>query len=311
MQPEISVQIPVRDGGDNFRICLESLRRQQTGSTPWELIIIDDGSRIPVEEEFDLSFPPTVRVRVIHGEGSGNRPQARNAAWRAATAPLSFLSDGDMRFPQDLILKHIEMHRQKRGDVIMGARVNSWMQDASPWQRWFDSRGMGDHAAGSFPAKYFVTGNISLRTSILRDGDGFDQAIDRYGGEDTEFGFRLAGMGISLYWDPDLKVYHLDNVTVREHSRKMVEYGCSGLRYTLEKIPEADGLLGSNWIKPLFARPVNPTDAAMRILVKLTLFPPVYRSVLRWMEKYGKPSCLFTYLSVGGCLLGLSGRNFE
>jgi len=311
MKPEISLQIPVKDGGDDFRECLRSLRKQDTGGIPWELIIIDDGSRIPVEDDFDLSFPDLVRVEIIHMKSSGNRPDARNAGWLAATAPVSFLSDADMRFPEDILLKHLEQHRLHSGDVIMGARINSWMKNASPWQRWFDTRGMGGRAARLFPPRYFVTGNVSLQTSLLRETGGFDPAIDRYGGEDTEFGFRLARRGASLYWNPDLKVYHLDTVTVREHSRKMVEYGGSGLKYTLGKIPEAEGLLGSSWIKPVFTRPVNPAAVAMRGLIRLALFPPVYRCVLRWMEILGKPSFLFTYLSVGGCLLGLSGRNFE
>lgn len=311
MKPEISLQIPLKDGGDNFRECLKSLRKQDTGGIPWELIIVDDGSRIPVEDDFDLDFPDTVRVEIVHRKSSGNRPEARNAGWQAATAPLSFLSDGDIRFPEDILLKHMEMHRQNYGDVIMGARMNGWMKDASPWQRWFDTRGMGGRAAGSFPAKYFVTGNISLKTSLLRKTGGFDPAIDHYGGEDTEFGFRLARKEVSLYWDPNLRVYHLDRVTVREHSEKMLEYGGSGLKYTLNRIPEAEGLLGSNWIKPVFAKPVNPATFSVRVLVRLALLPPVYRCVLRWMEKFGKPSFLFTYLSVGGCLLGLSGRNFE
>ena len=311
MKPEISLQIPVKDGGDEFRECLGSLRKQDTGGIPWELLIIDDGSRIPVEDDFDLDFPTTVRVEIIHMKSSGNRPVARNAGWLAATAPVSFLSDADMRFPEDILLRHMEQHRLHSGNVIMGARINSWIADASPWQRWFDTRGMGDRTAGLFPPRYFVTGNVSLQTSLLRETGGFDPAIDRYGGEDTEFGFRLARKGASLYWNPDLRVYHLDNVTVREHSRKMVEYGDSGLKYTLGKIPEAEGLLGSSWIRPVFSKPLNPAAVAMRVLVKLSLLPPVYRCVLRWMEKFGRPSILFTYLSVGGCLLGLSGRNFE
>ncbi len=311
MKPEISLQIPVKDGGDDFRECLESLRKQDTGGIPWELIIIDDGSSIPVQDNFDLSFPEKVRVEIIRMKSSGNRPIARNAGWQAATAPVSFLSDADMRFPEDILLKHLVKHRQNFGDVIMGGRINSWMKDASPWQRWFDTRGMGGRNARLFPPKYFVTGNISLQTSLLRETGGFDPAIDRYGGEDTEFGFRLARKGVSLYWDPDLRVYHLDTVTVRSHSRKMVEYGGSGLKYTLDKIPEAEGLLGSNWIKPVFSRPANPVTMFIRVMVKLALLPSVYKCVLWWMEKFGKPSFLFTYLSVGGCLLGLSGRNYE
>lgn len=66
-----------------------------------------------------------------------------------------------------------------------------------------------------------------------------------------------------------------------------------------------------SWIKPVFSRPATPPAVAMRVLVRLAIFPPAYRCVLRWMEKFGKPSFLFTYLSAGGCLTGLCGRNFE
>lgn len=312
MKPEISLQIPIRDGGDNFRACLESLRKQDTGGIHWELIIVDDGSRIPVEDDFDLNFPGTVDVIVVRLESSGKRSEARNRGWMESSAPISFLSDADIRFPPDIIRRHLELHRMGCGNVIMGARVDAWHERATPWQKWFDTRGMGNRSAGRFPSRYFVTGNISLPLSLLESTGGFDVAIDHWGGEDTEIGFRLARKGVSFYWDPDLRVYHLGtDITIREHSAKMVEYGKYGIGYILEKIPEAEGLQGSNWIKPVFSRPANPATIAMRILVKLVLLRPVYRCVLRWMEIIGKPSFLFTYLSVGGCLLGLSGRDFE
>ncbi len=311
MEPEISVQIPVRNGGEEFGQALLSLAGQRTDGIPWELVIIDDGSTVPVEKEYDLSFPGHVKVKVLRREGQGNRPIARNMGWQAASADISFLSDGDILFPEDILLKHILAHRTRLADVVMGARVNAWMEDASPWQKWFDTRAMGGKPAGPFPPRYFITGNISLRTALLEAAGGFDGRIDHYGGEDTEFGFRLARIKAGLYWDPELEVYHLDRVTAREHSRKMVEYGGTGLRYTLKKIPEARGMLGTDWVGPVFSKPANPSRMIMRMLVRITLIPAVYRTVLRWMERFGRPSFLFTYLSVGGCLMGYRGRNFE
>lgn len=311
MKPEISLQIPVKNGGGAFESCLKSLRKQETGGAPWELVIIDDGSTVPVREEFDLNFPEEVSVRVVRRDGEGNRPDARNMGWQAASSGLSLLSDGDILFPEDVLRRHLEAHRKGLGEVVMGARINAWMEDSSPWQRWFDTRGMGRRGAGIFPGKYFITGNISLETGLLRELGGFDPKIDMYGGEDTEFGLRLARKSVTMFWDPGIQVYHLDRVTVREHSRKMVEYGGSGLKYTLDKLPEAAGLLGSNWVKPMFSRPMDPATLFMRLLVKPALLPPVYRAVLKWTERFGRPGFLFTYLSVGGCLLGLTGRNFE
>lgn len=311
MRPEISVQIPVKDGGENFRITLESLRNQDAGGVPWELIVIDDGSSVPVEQEFDLTFPEEVSLKVIRRETGGSRPAARNRGWQETSAPLSFISDGDIRFPSDILRKHLEMHREGRGDIIMGARINAWKKDSTPWQKWFDTRAMGNREAGRFYPRYFITGNLSLPTGLLESAGGFDPRISRYGGEDTELGFRLARLGVTFYWNPDLRVDHLDTVTVRDHSRKMIEYGSSGLKYTLQKIPESAGMLGSNWIKPLFDAPVCPGTVLMRLAVKIALLPPVYRCVLAWMEKAGAPRFMFTYLSVGACLMGLTGKDFE
>lgn len=311
MIPVISVQVPVRNGGEGFRIHLDSLRDQDLEGTPWELVIADDGSLDPVGGSFDLGFPGPVTVRVLRLEGPGNRPAARNAAWRAATAPLSLLTDGDLRLAPDVLRRHLEIHRGNDRTIVMGARINAWSEEASPWQRWFDGRAMGGRPAGEFPPRYFITGNLSLPTALLRDAGGFDEAIDRYGGEDTEFGIRTAREGFTRRWEPGLRAYHLDVVTVREHSAKMVEYGAGGLRYTLEKHPDARGMLGSGWIRPVLSRPASPGTVAMRLVARIMLLPSVYRAVLRWMEVSGHPRFLFTYLSVGGCLLGLSGKDFR
>jgi glycosyltransferase involved in cell wall biosynthesis len=311
MEPVLSVQIPVKNGGEEFRRCLGSLADQDTGGEPWELILVDDGSDVPVEEEFAGDLPGKAAVRVIRLEGPGNRPSARNAAWNATGAGLSLLSDGDILFPPGVLRHHLEMHAVEKPDVLMGARVNAWRDDATPWQRWFDSRAMGSSPRGVFPGRYFITGNLSIRTDILRETGGFDPAIDRYGGEDTEFGLRLQSMDCTMLWEPTLRVLHLDTVTVRQHSRKMLEYGSSGLRYTLEKHESAEGLLGSRWVQPILASPAGAGTVSMRLLCRIVLLPPVYRLVLRWMERFGRPGFLFTYLSVGACLLGLKGADLD
>ncbi len=310
MNPEISVQIPVRNGGAAFAEVLDSLRAQDA-SFQWELVIVDDGSLLPVEEEFSLSFPDNVSVSVVTLKGEGNRPKARNTGWRASMAPLSLLSDADLRFEPDIVRRHLELHAEKSADVIMGARINAWSENSTAWQKWFDSRAMGGKPAGPFPPRYFITGNLSLPTRMLSDLGGFDIAINRYGGEDTEFGIRLAEGDIVLRWEPSLRVYHLDDVNVRQHSKKMIEYGSSGLKYTIEKHPEAAGLLGSDWIKPLLSAPLRPGMMFMRLVTAIALLGPIYRTTLRWMERVGTPRFLFTYLSVGACLIGLSGKDFD
>ncbi|MFO7626139.1 MAG: glycosyltransferase [Candidatus Fermentibacteraceae bacterium] len=312
--PDISVQIPVRNGGSLFRNTLACLAAQDTRGFPWELVVADDGSDVPVEREFAAALaalPDNAGVRVVRLEGSGNRPVARNEAMKAGTAPVALLMDADLEFGPDLLCEHVKTRRAMGASFLMGARINAHSPDASAWQRWFDSRAMGNRPPGVFPWKYFITGNLSVDSGMLLGAGGFDPAIDRYGGEDVEAGLRLWKAGAIFHWTPEIIVRHMDSVTPRKHSEKMVEYGATGLKYTLAKHPEAAGLLGSLWVEPLFRPPLTPGLVLMRFFCMLALRPWFYRAVLSFMEKRSAPRSGFTYLSVGACLMGLSGRDFR
>ncbi len=308
---EISVQVPVKNGGEKFSRFIESLAGQDI-QCDWELVIADDGSDSPVQAEFIRrlgDLPDRCRVKVIRLDPGGNRPAARNAALEASDAPVALLMDADLEFGEDLLSRHLEIRAETGADAVMGRRVNAWGRNATPWQKWMDTRAMGNSPAGPFPWNYFITGNLSVSTTLLSRSGGFDTSIDRYGGEDTEMGYRLNSMGAVFHWDPSLKVNHLDNVSVREHSRKMMEYGGSGLKYTLEKHPGTKGLLGSRWVDPLFAEPLRLLP--VRVMTRAALLSPLYRLALRFSEKLGGPRVLFTYLSVGACLAGLRGKDIR
>ncbi len=311
MKAEISVQVPVKNGGKPFEEFLKSLSVQDL-LTQWELIIVDDGSEIPIQEKYSVllaTLPDNCLVKIIRLDPGGNRPAARNAAFKASDSPVGLLMDADLKFPPDLLRKHLEIRSETGSDVVMGARRNAWSAEATDWQRWFDSRAMGYSSAGKFPWNYFITGNLSITNSLLESVGGFDVAIDSYGGEDTEIGYRLKQLGVFFYWDPSLVVDHLDDVSVRKHSEKMLEYGLTGLKYTLEKHPEIDGLLGSRWIKPLFSKPIYLYP--IRLLTKIALADSIYGSILKYAEKHKVPGFVYTYLAVGACLTGLRGIDYH
>lgn len=308
MEAEISVQIPAKDPPrEAFQTTLDCLRRQETDGRPWELVIVDDGSEVPVSERFDLTFPGNVSVRLEETGRPSGRATARNLAWQSSTAPISLMMDADLASEPDLLRRHLRDHREEGWDVVMGARVNAWRENASPWERWCDGRAMDHLPPGPFPWRYFITGNISVPRRMMEETGGFDTNIVRYGGEDTELGLRLKKLGATLFWDPEIRVRHLDHVPLRRHLGRLVDYGKTGLRYILEKHPEARTLLGSHWV----LGPARGAIVLWRPLVRLTLLRPVYRSVLLWMERVGRPGFLFTYLSVGAHLMGLLDRDFR
>jgi glycosyltransferase involved in cell wall biosynthesis len=304
--PLISVQVPVRNPGAGFSVFLGSLASQEGLDFDWELVVADDGSASPVAGAFDLEASRASRVVSVRLEGPGNRPRARNAALAAASAPVVFFADADLRYEAGVLRAHADAHRKPAADVFRGSRINAWAPDSTAWQKWFDTRGGNLAPAGPMPWRHFVTGNSSARARLILETGGFDEAIDRYGGEDTELGYRLHLADASFARDPGVRAFHLDIVSARRHCGKMLEYGAGGLKYTLEKHPGIGNLLGSSWLAPLASRPVGLLPA--RVLARAALIRPVYRTALKWAETFGRPSPVFTYLSVASCLRGLSGR---
>lgn len=309
-EPSVSVQVPVRNPGAAFAAFLGSLAVQGGGGTEYELIVVDDGSDEPVGDRFDLRPEGCARMELVRLSGSGNRPRARNAALEASKAPVAFMTDADLRLAPGVLAGHAAFHGQAGSGgtrVLRGLRINAWSASATRWQRWFDTRAGGAGGTVSvMPWRHFVTGNASVPRELALGAGMFDVAITGYGGEDTEFAYRLHRAGASFFRDPSLRADHLDDVSVRRHSAKMHEYGSTGLAYTLGKHPGLVGLLGTAWVPEHSRGPVRRLRAAA---VTAALSDPVYRSVLRWMEIVGRPGVLFTYLSVGACLRGYTRRN--
>src|SRR4051812_2639852 len=96
MAPKVAVAIASRDRRELLAQLLASLRAQTLPSSEFEVIVVDDGSsdgtaelleREREEGELDLT--------AIRHESSAGPAAARNAAWRAARAPLVAFTDDD------------------------------------------------------------------------------------------------------------------------------------------------------------------------------------------------------------------------
>src|SRR5262245_33859911 len=92
----IAVIIPVHNGGEPFRQCLESMARAVP--RPAELIVVADGDSDGswrVAEEFS--------AQVIRVSGPRGPAQARNIGARAAHSDLLFFVDADVTIPFDAV----------------------------------------------------------------------------------------------------------------------------------------------------------------------------------------------------------------
>jgi len=96
--PGISVILPVRQGEDDLRECVESVRAQTFGD--WELIVVDDGSTDATEEVCKALAAEDARIRVFRRKKSGGVNEARNVGLNEAKGEfVTFLDVKDRYEP--------------------------------------------------------------------------------------------------------------------------------------------------------------------------------------------------------------------
>lgn len=175
MQPPlVSVVLPTFDRTTLLREAAESVLNQTWRS--WELLIVDDGSTVRVEDW----LPVDSRIRVFHLAHSGNIARVRNAGLRSAGGEyVGFLDSDDRWHPRKLELQVQRLETNPdtdwchgEGALIdaKGARIEQ--RAGPPWEP----------REGRFAETMIRTdANIALPTVLVRrrlaQSIGFDERV--------------------------------------------------------------------------------------------------------------------------------------
>jgi glycosyltransferase involved in cell wall biosynthesis len=188
----LSVVIATRNRAALLDAALASLRAQRD-PPPFELIVADNGS---------TDATPEVATR--HGAaytyvGEPNRGKARNAGIALARGETVLFCDDDVVVPPHFLAAHAKAHDAEIFPLaVSGPIVNVPSADDRP-----------EPTAANFSRAFFVTCNVSVRTSALRAVGGFDESFDLYGWEDTELGARLRAHGVRRVFAWDAYLWHI------------------------------------------------------------------------------------------------------
>ena len=209
----VSVVVPYFEAPGPLSLTLAGLERQTYPRELFEVVVVDDGSREP------LVAPATpLDLRVVREERRGfGLARARNAGARAAAHGILVFLDCDVIAEAGLIAAHARWHHAVSDALTLGfcAYVSSAGVDAAAVRRRqgslaalfagrpFDPPWIERHMARtadltSDHEDHFraVTGhNVGIARVLFEEAGGFDESFTRYGGEDTEFGYRVQMRG--------------------------------------------------------------------------------------------------------------------
>lgn len=198
----ISIIIPVRNGGPDFMRCLSSLKRLDP--VPLEIIVVADGCT-----DDTPSIASKAGAQVIELPQSNGPARARNIGALRAKGDLLFFIDADVAVPSDAI-KQVAHAFQK--DPQPAAVIGAY--DDSPFQTNFLSQYKNllhhyIHQTAREKASTFWGACGVIKRDVFFKMGGFYEAYLRPSIEDIDLGYRLVKSGFRIQLIKSLQVKHL------------------------------------------------------------------------------------------------------
>lgn len=299
----VSVIVPAYNSAQTLPICIESLTRQTYPAQDYEVIIVNDGSTdATVRLLSEISLPPNFRV--LHHATNRGLASARNSGIRQAQGEILIFLDADMVAAPDFIARHVQRHTAPQIIGILSAILPA-EPSRDKYQRYLYEARRGARRFKPdqpLPFQVFLLGCTSVKRSALAAIGLFLEELRTYGGEDTEFAYRLwQRYPAGLFFDPQIRVYHHHHRTLNEALRLVENFGRTGVPQIIARHPA---------LSPIYLSNILPTapNRFKRLLGRCLIKRPVNR--LLWHLYYAVPYPLSNvpvrFLMAAALLRGLS-----
>ena len=239
-----SVIIPSYNSESTIVACLDSVLNQDFAGT-YEVIVVDSSAdRTPqlIREQ----FPSVTLISLPHRTDPGT---ARNLGVARASGDIVAFLDSDCRAAADW-LRHIVAGHQAGYEVVGGAVENGNPQSLVGWAGYMaEFREFLPHGPRRQVA-HIPTCNISYRRQVFERHGGFSS--EHYPQEDLVYNLNLKRNGVSILFDPAIRVAHTNRSQMGDYFRHQRRIG----RITAQVLKSAD-LPGAffarrPWLAPLF-----------------------------------------------------------
>jgi glycosyltransferase involved in cell wall biosynthesis len=229
----ISVIIPTFNRVGGLRRVLAALENQRPHDVPFEVVVVDDGSKDETSATLADWRSRRFRLRFAR-QPNGGPARARNRALRMASGSIVLFGGDDIEPHPDLVGEHLREHL-RRGDpraAILG--LTRWPDDAEltstmrhvdgPGAQQFSYAVFTDGAEYDF--RHFYTSNVSLRRETLAlEPEGFSTDFPAAAFEDAELAYRLARHGMRIFYHARALAWHHHHYDARGFFARQVRCG--------------------------------------------------------------------------------------
>lgn len=238
---DVTFIIPVRDNACGLRRLVAALRGLH-------IVIVDDGSSIPVRHEDFVGAHPDIEV-LRHAQSKGPAA-ARNTGLAACKTGFVAFLDSDV-VPRRGWLEALLGHFCDPTVALVAPRIVGLAHTdhlVGRYEAIRSSLDLGQREAPVLPytsVSYVPSAAIICRTAALRDIDGFDETLRS--GEDVDLCWRLVEAGARLRYEPIAQVAHDHRTELRDWVMRKAFYGGSAAPLSVRHPDKIAPLMISGW----------------------------------------------------------------
>ncbi|MBS9384821.1 MAG: glycosyltransferase [Dolichospermum sp. BR01] len=219
-----SIIIPTYNRPQPLTNCLQSLADLDYPDNRFEVIVVDDGSKIslktvvkPLQNQLNLTLIP---------QANAGPATARNTGAKQAQGKFLAFIDDDCT-PANNWLQVLETYLiAHANDLIGGCIINALSENiyATASQALLDYIYASYQNKTKFP-QFFTSNNIALSAENFWAIGGFDTNFPLAAAEDREFCDRLLSHNYKMRYAPESIVYHAHHLTLKTFYRQHFNYG--------------------------------------------------------------------------------------
>lgn len=239
---DFSIIVPTYNRPEYLQSCLHSLARQAGQVVPYEVVVVDDGSKDNLRDVVG-PFQAQMNVRLLRQANRGPAA-ARNFGVAQARGRYIVFLDDDCRVPPDWSQTLAKYAKHLDGKVIGGHTVN--VLKHNPFS--VVSQLMVDCLYAYYNqdpenCRFFTSNNMLLPRKLFQDVKGFDESFTLAAGEDRDLCDRLRLSGATLQYRPDITIYHWHRLQSTSLMKQHFHYGRGALTYYRSRAARSNKVL--------------------------------------------------------------------
>jgi glycosyltransferase involved in cell wall biosynthesis len=198
----VSIIVPVHNGGDRFRQCLDSLKK--TAPQPAEIIVVADG-----DTDGSRQLAKAYGVQVLETPSRGGPALARNVGARKAKGDILFFIDADVTLSPDAVRQVTVLFEQEPDLTAVFGSYDDEPGEANFLSQYRNLLHHHVHQRGREDASTFWGACGAIHRETFLTIGGFDERYGEPSIEDIELGYRLKKAGHRIRLSKTLQVKHL------------------------------------------------------------------------------------------------------